>query len=363
MKAATRKALTAGGTFCVALGIGFVMQYGDALASRLGVDEPIAGPAERPTTAPVVTVGSTAVIPQGPTPRPTVDTVTLAAIPQEMAVPTFDMPGAAVFPSDEVDVAVATLDAGTASPKGGNGTSVMTDAPTLAVPEVQACSPVMTATAAPMAMVHLTLSDACHRSAPVTIHHQGMMFSALTDADGVLTVDVPALAPDALFVADFKSGIGAAASVMVPEVALVDRAVLQWQGDDGVQIHALEFGAGYADPGHIWADSAGDPALAAEGTRGFLTTLGDPAVSDAMRAEVYTFPGGQSARDGQVVLNVEAEITSRNCGRDVAAQSIQIGPDHPVKAVDLTMTMPGCDAIGEFLVLKNMFADLTLAAK
>ena len=30
---------------------------------------------------------------------------------------------------------------------------------------------------------------------------------------------------------------------------------------------------------------------------------------------------------------------------------------------DLTLTLPGCDAVGDFLVLQNMFEDLTLAAR
>lgn len=350
MKAAARKAVTAGSTFCVALGIGFVMQYGDALASRLGVDEPISGPVERlADVKPIVNTGGVAAMPSFMSPRMAVDPVQLAAIPQEMVVPVMQMPGLSENTPNAAPVAVKT--------------DAMTTVPMLTAPKSDPCSPVMTATAQPMAMVRLTLADACHRSAPVTIHHQGMMFSAVTDADGLLTIDVPALNRDALFMAAFKAGTSAEASVLVPDLGGFDRAVLQWQGDDGMQLHALEFGAGYDDAGHIWSASAGKVSQAAAGTGGVLTSLGDIAVSDALRAEVYTYPTGQSARDGQVVLNVEAEITSRNCGRDVAAQSIQIGPDRPADAVDLTMTMPGCDAIGEFLVLKNMFADLTLAAK
>ena len=357
MKAGTRKALTAGSTFCVALGIGFVMQYGDALASRLGVDEPIAGPDKRVLAdRPIVNAGNLVSIPQPPLPQPpaprgSADGFEVAAIPQEMATPTLSMP-----------VVTDALPVATPAPVTPDS-QVLTEAPTLSAPAVADCKPVMTAAAQPLAMVRLTLTDACHASSAVTIHHQGMMFSALLDDAGALSVDVPALARDALFIADFKTGKGAAASILVPDLDAYDRAVLQWQGDDGLQIHALEFGAGYDDAGHIWAASAGSLAQAQAGAGGVLTTLGDPAVSDALQAEVYTYPSGQSARDGEVLLNVEAEITSRNCGRDVAAQSIQIGPGHPAKAIDLTMTMPGCDAVGEFLVLKNMFADLTLAAK
>lgn len=347
MKPATRKIVTAATTFSVALSIGFVMQYGDAVAARLGIDEPIGGPAGRTQVSvpgSAVTASKAVVVPQLLAPRVTDDSKEVADIPQELATPTLQMP-------DSTSVSDLIL------------ASAMTEAPVMPSPEVAACDPIMTATAQPMAMVQLQLTDTCHKGAPVSIHHQGMIFSAITDADGKLSVDVPALSRDALFIADFNTGKAAAASVLVPDLDTVDRAVLQWQGDDGVQLHALEFGAGYDDAGHIWSASTGAAANVQTGSGGILTSLGDVAVSDALRAEVYTFPSGQSVRDGQVVLNVEAEVTSRNCGRDVSAQSIQIGPDHAADAIDLTMTMPGCDAIGEFLVLKNMFADLTLAAK
>jgi len=352
MKPAMRKMVTAATTFSFALSIGFVMQYGDAFAARLGIDEPIGGPAGKmQVSVPVSAVNASkaVIVPQLLAPRATDDSFQIPNVPQELATPTMEMPDNSAA-SEPVVLAAATSGA-------------MTQAPARQSPAIDACNPVMTATARPMAMVQLQLTDGCHIGSPVSIHHQGMIFSAITDQDGMLTVDVPALSRDALFIANFNAGKGAAASVMVPDLNMVDRAVLQWQGDDGVQLHALEFGAGYDDAGHIWSASTGAADTVRTGSGGFLTTLGDVAVSDAMRAEVYTFPSGQSVRDGQVILNVEAEVTSRNCGRDVTAQSIQFGPNYPTDAIDLTMTMPGCDAIGEFLVLKNMFADLTLAAK
>lgn len=352
MKAGRRKAISAASMFCVALVIGIMMQYGDAVAARPAVEEPIGRPAASIDMAlPVVHTANALAMGRLPVPRAPPEAVARAAIPQEMTVPTLDMP--------DLSASLFTGRSGVAAPP----TGVTTELPVPAAPAIALCRPTLTATPRPLAMVRLTLTGACQPRARVTIHHQGMMFSALIGADGTLTVDVPALARDALFIAEFKSGPGAAASVVVSDLGKYDRAVLQWQGDEGVQLHALEFGAGYDDPGHVWAAAAGRIANAQAGTGGVLTVLGDPAISDALRAEVYTYPTGQSARDGRIVLNVEAEITRRNCGRDVAAQSLQIRPGQPANAVDLTMTMPGCDAIGEFLVLKNMFSDLTLAAK
>ena len=357
MRQTARRAITAGTTFAVALSIGFVMQYGDALASRLGVDEPVEGPDQRADDAAV------ALTPAVAAQRPSVDRTVPVAMPQEIAVPQMQSIG----PVSLTDTAAPTL----ALP----ATDMLTPIPAKAdvLPEVlpidtapaatPSCAADMTAEVLPLAMVRLSLTDACHPLATVKIHHRGMMFSALTDAAGHLQVDVPALVTDALFIADFNDGPGAAIAVDVPGLDDLDRAVLQWRGEAGMQLHALEFGAGYDDAGHIWSASAGTPEAAAAGTGGFITTLGDVAISDALHAEIYTFPSGHAALDGQVILNVETEVTNRNCGRDVAAQSIQIGPRQPPHAVDLTMTMPDCDAIGEFLVLKNMFADLTLAAQ
>ncbi len=372
MRQSVKKAITAGATFSVALGIGFLMQYGDALAARIGIDAPIGGPDVRAASAAAdltrVERPAPALLPTTEEARPTTDMAGPLALPVDAQTPVMvqqlDMSAATFAPLAAIALPDVTADlpvtvSASASPL------LTPDDVTTPLPGMDdaVCAPVMTATAEPMAMVNLLLADACRINTPVTIHHQGMMFSAMTDDRGMLNIMVPALARDALFMADFKSGNGIAASVLVPDIDTIDRAVLQWQGNDGVQLHALEFGAGYDGAGHVWSAATNDPLRAMTGEAGFMALLGDLRVSDPLHAEVYTFPSGQSARDGNVILNVEAEVTTGNCGRDVAAQSIQIAPGQPAKAIDLTMMMPPCDAVGEFLVLKNMFADLTLAAR
>ncbi|SEN10031.1 hypothetical protein SAMN04488003_10947 [Loktanella fryxellensis] len=342
MRAFVRKAITATATFSVALGIGFVMQYGDALAARLGVDDPVIDPAV-PDTNPVAQVttpqAATAVAePRGG--RAVPDGIVAAGMPLDMPTPRFDL---------------VRFDAGMAG-----ATTPSAPVPTASVAKV--CAPSLSAEAQDQAMVRLTLDAECHPSAPVTIHHRGMMFSVLTDAKGQLQVDVPALSRDAMFVADLGADTDLATVVRVPDADTVARAVLQWQGEDGVQLHALEFGADYDDAGHVWAANVGTVSPAGQ-AGGRLTVLGDSRVSDARLAEVYTFPDGQIAVGDAVRLNVEVEITQRNCGRAVSAQSIRIAPGGDPVAVDLTMTMPDCDAVGEFIVLNNMFTDLTLAAQ
>jgi hypothetical protein len=80
-------------------------------------------------------------------------------------------------------------------------------------------------------------------------------------------------------------------------------------------------------------------------------------------AEIYTFPTGMMGSDFEVMLVAEAEITSGNCGQELSAQSLQISPTGQTSALDLTMIMPECNAVGDFLILQNMFEDLTIASR
>lgn len=335
-----KRFVTAAATFSAALGIGFIMQYGDAVAARFAPEDAETGMSEAQAEA-IASLApaqaSTIAIPEEP------DLVTIVG----------DVEAVTIVPDEPAPTQLAAV---------VDIETPMFDVPqSLAQPDI--CDIMMTATPAALAMVDVTISAACHANSKLVVHHQGMMVSALTDDAGKLNLQIPALAEVAVFVAAFEDDQGAVAQAVVPDLALVDRAVLQWQGGDGVQLHALEFGAGYGESGHISAAATGDMTQLAQGTSGYLVSLGDPRVENALLAEVYTFPTGIAVRDGAIALNVEAEITAANCGREVSAQSLQIAPGRPTSAMDLTMVMPECDAIGEFLVLKNMFEDLTLASR
>jgi hypothetical protein len=233
----------------------------------------------------------------------------------------------------------------------------------VAAPLVDDCVIMLDAAVGQAAMVLLTLSAPCQPQTRVTLHHQGMMFSLSTDAAGKAEVEVPALDEAAIFIASFPDGGGAVAAADVPALANYDRAVLQWQGDAALQLHAREFGAGYGEAGHVWlaSDRAAEHAIAGDG--GFLTRLGDGSGPAALHAEVYTFPSATIRRGGEVLLTVEAEITHATCDREISAQSIQIRPDTAPAALDLAMTLPGCDAVGDFVVLNTMLENLTLPAR
>lgn len=355
-----RKLAVAGGTFAVALGIGFVMQNGDALAARMngadvatmqeGTELPELPPLVQSSFLPVA-VGNT--IAEDAMETRIVPPTDLAA----PAIPQLEPILAVVTPTEVVAVDPMTIEA-----------EQLVD-PAMATPiaaEAVAsdpCTPTLTSALLPAATVKLVLNASCAPDTLVTFHHQGMIFGVMTDAAGQATVDVPALAETAVFIADIGGAQGAVSVIIVPDLNQFDRAVLQWQGDTGLHLHAREFGAGYDDAGHVWEAAARDAATALEVSGGYMVRLGDTAATTSSVAQIYTYPSGISAAQGAINLSVEAEVTQANCDRQIAAQTIQIAPGRDSVALDLEVTMPPCESVGEFLLLNNVLTDLTLALR
>ena len=211
------------------------------------------------------------------------------------------------------------------------------------------------------AMVRLTLSAPCLSNERFTLHHNGMMFADATDANGKAEISVPALNTSAIFIATFASGASAVADAEVGTLEYYDRAVVQWSGPEGLGIHALEYDSLYEDEGHVWSGAARDMASAAKGEGGFITRLGDPDAFNPMMAEVYTFPSGTALKEGMIRISLEAEVTEANCNTDIEAQILQKSGNTRMDARELVLAMPECDAVGDYLLLKNLFDDLNIA--
>lgn len=226
-----------------------------------------------------------------------------------------------------------------------------------------ACGPAMTAEPAAGAMVNVTLTAPCHASERITLHHQGLMVTEQMQPDGTLAVMIPALAGTATVMAQFLDGAGASATTEVNSLHFYDRVAVQWRGEAGLQLHAREYGSDYFQPGHVWAAAAGDLGEAARGEGGFLVRLGLEGSPDALMAEVYTFPAGTAVRPGDVALSVEVEVTAKNCDRTIAAQTLQRQEDGRLRVHDVDLTIPDCERAGDFLVLKNLVQDLTIASR
>ncbi|WP_298858862.1 hypothetical protein [uncultured Sulfitobacter sp.] len=335
-----KEIITTAGTLACAVGIGFFMQQGTSVpdpeyqgatlinadAAVLDVEEIILTSAEfaESITAPKVE-----------------EAVTLAAA-QEIAAPA------------EPDLPMVQADSMTVMPD-----QLAMDTPQ-AQPEVP-CE--ITANARPVAaaMVNLTLAASCLPNERVTVHHSGLLFNQVTDDTGAFGLTIPAMAKDATFVIAFTNGEGAVAQTTVEEISDFDRVALQWKGDTGFELHAREFGADYGGEGHVWAGAMRDMTYAVTGQGGYIQRLGDPEIPDGLLAEVYTFPASAAQSSGDVALSVETEVGSNNCGLEIEAKTLQTFSGKDITSRDLTLSVPDCDATGNFLVLNNLFEDLKVA--
>ncbi len=314
---------TAAATFVVVLTTGFVMQNADALASRFATAEPQAQPIEE---APVRTVEN------------------LASEPAK-STPLVNQSGLA----DRVNRSEQNYTSPNVSPDQEFSALGL------------ACDVTLDAAKSIGAMVALELKAPCHVNEIVTVNHQGLQFTSVTSEIGHVTVLIPAMVAAASFDVTLIDGNTVSATAIVPEVSDYDRVALQWSGDSEFRIHALELGADYGERGHVWAKAPQSVAAALRARGGYITALGDIDFPGAKHAEIYTFPSGQVQKPGVVRLSVEAEVTAQTCSKEVRAQALQSGVDGAISVSDLTLSMPTCDAIGDFLVLNNLLRDLKIA--
>lgn len=218
------------------------------------------------------------------------------------------------------------------------------------------CPQEMRARAQAGALIEVSLSAPCRAGERVTLHHGGLMLSETLDMQGNFTGVVPAFSERAVVIADFASGRDMDAQTWVPDLDAVDRVVLQWQGAPGLELHALEFGASYGQAGHVWRE-----ALPGQG-EGDMLALGDAGQVAAHLAQVYTLPHAAARRGaGPVDISVEAEITNANCNQGISLQLIE-RRDQRLRSRDLSLEMPDCAAVGDFLVLNNLVESLKVAS-
>ncbi|SIS57515.1 hypothetical protein SAMN05421759_101515 [Roseivivax lentus] len=330
------------GTATCAFAIGYVMQFGVPFLG--GPTGPVEVTGITDTAAPATIEAEAAA-----EPTQTVPVLGAATLPQ--------LPGADAAPAQLPDapVEMAAIDSGTAT----DATALPAEAPETGF----ACDIIASAAATAGAMVALDVTAPCHGSERLTVHHSGLMFTATMQPDGSLSLDVPALSEQAVFILSFASGDGAIAQAAVPSLAFYERTALQWRGDSGLQLHAREMGADYFAAGHVWSGAPGSVETAARGEGGFLTRLGDAAAPEPLLAEIYSFPAGTAQVEGAVSLSVEAEITAANCGDDVSAQTLHWSSEGRLGTQEVSLAMPDCDAVGDFLVLDGVVRDIEVAAR
>lgn len=227
------------------------------------------------------------------------------------------------------------------------------------------CAPQLDAGIRPGALVEIFLEAACHRGQRIEIRHAGLVFATRTSALGSATLLVPVLEPEAVIEAVFPNRRRAAITVSVPEAAAVDRVAVQWRGPAELVLHALEFGAVEGGEGHVWPGAPRSPEAALRLGGGFLLSLGDGALEDPARAQVYTLPHESETRTGTVRLVLEATGGANACATEVSASTLRREGEAGAASarIDLRFELPPCGEPGQTLLLRNVVGDLKIARR
>lgn len=223
------------------------------------------------------------------------------------------------------------------------------------------CDVEVTATPIPPAMVGLDILAPCMPATRVEIAHSGLTLSMATDAMGLLTLDLPAFEASAFFEVRFADGSAHEALVAVPDLDGYTRVGLAWAGDRALELHAMEGGAAFGAPGHVWHETPGSIGDTIDGTAGHLLILGDATLDSPMLAHVYTVPRATPVA-GDVAISIDAPITEANCGLPTEAVTLRREAGGALDITELNFTTPGCDAVGDILVLQNLMGPLRIAA-
>jgi hypothetical protein len=247
------------------------------------------------------------------------------------------------------------------APRLPQATITQAPAPVTPQPEVvtaDPCAASLELSVAENAMVGITLISACRPNERVVLKHAGLALTAKTTLTGAIFTDLPALEPHAQVEVLFKDGTSISSTIEVPEVVNLRRYAIEWQGDDAFLLHGFENGANFGEAGDINGANPNRPPAGVPAKAGFLSILGDSTTEMPLLAELYTFPTDPKAA-AEVV--VEAPVIATTCGREMLAETL-FSQNGKVARSDLTVAMPECDAIGDYLVLNNLLADMTIAS-
>lgn len=217
-----------------------------------------------------------------------------------------------------------------------------------------ACAPVLDLIAEPDAMIGITLVAPCQAGARVVLSHGGLAVTARATATGSVFTSLPAMDAEGAVTVLFPDGSKASAALAMPEVTNLRRFAVQWQARDKFDLNAFDGEATYGSAGHA-SPVAFETLAATDGVTGKVVSFGDASVELPLLAQVYTFPAGT-----QPSLTVEAEVTGATCDRELLGETLESAGGR-VETRELTLPMPDCEAVGEFLVLKIPAPDLTLA--
>ena len=232
--------------------------------------------------------------------------------------------------------------------------------PQVAAPAVAQCNANMLASSKLGEMLAITLTSACRPNSFVTVTYSGLSFTAITDAAGVLQVDVPAFDEETTISAEFLDGTSTETDIIVRGIDRIARVGIAWEGEANLDLHAFEFTAAEDTDGHVWEGNARSYRASRRSGGGYLTQLGLPG---GRQVEVYTLPVSRRTQAG--VIDTQIRFTSGDelCDGRIEVTSIYNNQALNSDQRSVTIETARCGAASRMTSVESAVRNITVAGR
>lgn len=209
------------------------------------------------------------------------------------------------------------------------------------------CQPSLQLAALPGAMIQVSLNAPCNPAERIILRHSGLSFATRTQADGRVTLTLPALKTQAMVAVYMQDSRLVLGKVTVADASAYTRFAVVWEQPADIELRVTD----------------GDKVLVGSTATGFaddqrVIALGSPSVQSPVLARVYSVPGQTL---GQADITGELRITPASCGRTLRVETV-FSANGIAATTERDIPVPLCGTSGDILVLKNLAPALKLAA-
>jgi len=205
------------------------------------------------------------------------------------------------------------------------------------------------------ARVLLNIVAQCHPGTEIKIEHAGLRFRELLDANGELSLIIPAFAEFAKFDVTLRDGSTASTAAFITGLSSLHRAGISWQGKDIASLHA------YESSGHVSRDMPRSYNYALLEGGGYMTVLGNPSLPQPSLAQVYTSPVSGFQQQKFIKLAVEIQRADSTCDSKMNIQTAQHNPQAGWSKSRLNINLTECGTGAGRLVLNNVVKNMRMA--
>jgi len=258
---------------------------------------------------------------------------------------------------------VANLDPATLPENPETQVASLPAANTVIPVEKVSCDTSFSAIARPGAEVSVTVTSLCQAGNVATFDIGGLKFSEIMDANGTISVEVPALSPETALGVVFADGATASTQIMVRDVDSVERVAVIWSAPVAIDLNAFENGAKGNEAGHVWSGNPRKYRDTLTSGGGFLQVLGNPEIIGGYRAEVYSLPTNRLRNSANVRMDLNITDASMYCGKAMILKTIRTQANSTPAERSFNLPLPDCSVAANGLVLENFIDAISVARR